>query len=136
VSVTGTIRLKRLEIPDLFGDDFDVANILKAREIEDQEIIDRLVLALVNEGAHILQERIASRASDIDVVFRYGYGFPAWHGGPMFYADSMGLEEVLRRIQQFAAAPIRDPQFWKPAPLLTRLAATGESFQSVGTGPP
>ena len=136
VSETGTVRLKRLETPDIFGDEFDVANILRAREIEDQEIVDRLVLALVNEGARILQERIASRSSDIDVVFRYGYDFPAWQGGPMFYADSMGLEEVLRRMQQFAAAPIRDPMFWTPAPLLVRLAASGENFQSVGTGPP
>jgi 3-hydroxyacyl-CoA dehydrogenase len=136
VSVTGTVRLKRLDTPDLFGDEFDIANILKAREIEDQEIVDRLVLALVNEGARVLQERVASRSSDIDVVFRYGYDFPAWRGGPMFYADSLGLDEVIRRMQQFAAAPIRDPSFWTPAPLLVRLASTGQTFQSVGTGPP
>jgi len=136
VSVSGTVRLKRLETPDIFGDEFDAASILKARDIEDSEIVDRLVLALVNEGARVLQERIASRSSDIDVVFRFGYDFPAWHGGPMFYADSLGLDEVVRRMGQFAAAPIRDPGFWTPAPLLLRLASTGESFQSVGTGPP
>lgn len=136
VSVTGTVRLKRLETPDIFCDGFDAAHVLQAREIEDQEIVDRLVLALVNEGARILQERIASRSSDIDVVMRFGYDFPAWHGGPMFYADSLGLAEVLRRMQQFWAAPIRDPRYWTPAPLLVRLAASGENFQSVGTGPP
>jgi 3-hydroxyacyl-CoA dehydrogenase len=97
------------------------------RDIDDQEIVDRLILALVNEGARLLKERIASRASDIDVVFRHGYGFPSWRGGPMFYADELGADEVLRRMKHFG---------WTPAPLVTRLAASGDRFQSEGTGPP
>jgi len=94
------------------------------------------VLALVSEGARIRKERIAARSSDIDVVFRYGYGFPSWRGGPMFYADELGLDEVLRRMKHFNATAVADPTAWYPAPLIERLAANGENFQSVGTGPP
>lgn len=86
------------------------------RLIDDEEIVDRLVYALVNEGARILEEGIASQASDVDVVYLAGYGFPAWRGGPMFYADQVGLDRVRRRIQEFG---------WEVAPLLERAAATG-----------
>jgi 3-hydroxyacyl-CoA dehydrogenase len=100
------------------------------RKIDKREIVDRLVFALVNEGARIVEEGIAARPSDIDVVYLMGYGFPIWQGGPMFYADQIGLYDVVRRMNQFAANPHGDPAFWTPAALLARLAAAGESFNS------
>ena len=100
------------------------------RQLEPAEITDRLVYALVNEGARLLEEGIALRASDIDVVYLNGYGFPVWRGGPMCYADQVGLYEVARRMRQFAGLP-GDPQFWAPAPLLQRLAESGDSFASA-----
>ena len=93
-----------------------------ARRVDDAEIVDRLVYALVNEGARILEEGIAARASDIDVVYLTGYGFPRARGGPMFYAEQVGLERVLRRLREFARNPHGDPGFWAPAPLLVRAA--------------
>jgi 3-hydroxyacyl-CoA dehydrogenase len=99
------------------------------RAIEDGEIVDRLVYALVNEGARILQEGIAARASDIDVVYLTGYGFPRTRGGPMFHADQVGLGEVLRRVREFARNPHGDPGFWTPAPLLEHLAESGGKFE-------
>ncbi|HSS70486.1 MAG TPA: 3-hydroxyacyl-CoA dehydrogenase NAD-binding domain-containing protein [Casimicrobiaceae bacterium] len=101
---------------------------LVARKIGDDEIVDRLVFALVNEGARILEDGIALRASDIDVVYLTGYGFPVARGGPMFYADSLGLFNVVRRMHRFAANPHGDPGFWRPAPLLARLAGEGKTF--------
>jgi 3-hydroxyacyl-CoA dehydrogenase len=95
------------------------------RPIDDSEIVDRLVYALVNEGARILEEGIAARASDIDVVYLTGYGFPRARGGPMFYAEQVGMVRVLRRVREFARNPHGDPAFWTPAPLLERLAASG-----------
>jgi 3-hydroxyacyl-CoA dehydrogenase len=102
------------------------------RRIDDSEIVDRLVYALVNEGARILEEGIAARASDIDVVYLTGYGFPRARGGPMFYAEQVGLDQVLRRVREFACNPHGDPAFWSPAPLLERLAEAGLSW---GRGP-
>jgi len=99
-----------------------------SREISDDEIVDRCIFALVNEGARILEDGIALRASDIDLVYLTGYGFPISRGGPMFYADSLGLYNVVRRMHQFAANPHGDPGFWQPAPLLAKLAAEGKSF--------
>ncbi len=98
------------------------------RKIDAQEIVQRLVLALVNEAAHILEEGIATRASDIDIVYLYGYGFPAFRGGPMLYADELGLFTVVQTLQRFAANPHADAGFWQPAPLLARLAAAGKTF--------
>jgi 3-hydroxyacyl-CoA dehydrogenase len=98
------------------------------RPIQDGEIVDRLVYALVNEGARVLEEGIAARASDIDVVYLTGYGFPRARGGPMFYADQVGLDRVLRRVREFADNPHGDPAFWTPAPLLERLAESGSSW--------
>ncbi len=98
------------------------------RKIDDSEIVDRCVYALVNEGARILEEGIALRASDIDMVYLAGYGFPLYRGGPMLYADSVGLYSVVRSIERFAAQPGGDASFWQPAPLLTRLAAEGKTF--------
>jgi 3-hydroxyacyl-CoA dehydrogenase len=107
---------------------------IASREIDDREIVDRLVYSLVNEGAAILEERIAQRASDIDVVYLMGYGFPIHRGGPMLYADTVGLYAVERRMRQFAANPHADPGFWKPAPLLARLAAAGRTFNASPGG--
>ena len=89
------------------------------RKIAADEIVQRLVYSLVNEGAHILEEGIAQRASDIDIVYIYGYGFPVPRGGPMLYADSMGLLSVVRRMEKFG---------WHPAPVLKQLAAAGKTF--------
>jgi 3-hydroxyacyl-CoA dehydrogenase len=98
------------------------------RKISDDEIVHRLLLALVNEGARILEEGIAMRASDIDMIYLTGYGFPLHRGGPMLYADVMGLYNVVDRMKQFAANPHGDAAFWTPAPLLAKLAAEGKSF--------
>jgi len=108
---------------------------LVPRKISDSEIVERLVYALINEGARILEEGIALRASDIDVVYMMGYGFPAWRGGPMFYADTVGLCTVLRRLKQFAGNLHADPEFWKPAPLIAKLAAEGVRFNEVEAMP-
>jgi 3-hydroxyacyl-CoA dehydrogenase len=99
---------------------------VERRAIGDEEIVERLVFALVNEGAKILEEGIALRASDIDMVYLTGYGFPLHRGGPMFYADSVGLPSVLETIRKYAAG--RHGEAWKPAPLLERLAAAGKGF--------
>jgi 3-hydroxyacyl-CoA dehydrogenase len=101
---------------------------LTPRKIGEDEIVDRLILALVNEGARILEEGIALRASDIDLVYLTGYGFPLYRGGPMFYADTLGLYNVARRMNQLADNPNDDAAFWKPAPLLAKLAAEGRTF--------
>ncbi|MDP2067029.1 MAG: 3-hydroxyacyl-CoA dehydrogenase NAD-binding domain-containing protein [Burkholderiaceae bacterium] len=101
---------------------------IQPRKISDDEIVKRLVYALVNEAAHILEEGIASRASDIDMVYLTGYGFPVHRGGPMLYADQVGLFNVVQSMQQFAKNPHDDATFWQPAPLLARLAAEGKTF--------
>ena len=98
------------------------------RKIGAPEIVQRLVLALVNEAAHILEEGIVTRASDIDIVYLYGYGFPAFRGGPMLYADELGLFTVVQTMLRFTANPHADAGFWQPAPLLARLAAAGQTF--------
>jgi 3-hydroxyacyl-CoA dehydrogenase len=98
------------------------------RKIADREIVDRCIYALVNEGARILEDGIALRASDIDVVYLTGYGFPLYRGGPMHYADTVGLFNVIRAMRRFAAFGRGDPAFWQPAPLLARLAAEGKTF--------
>jgi len=98
------------------------------RKISDEEIVHRLVYSLVNEAAKILEEGIASKASDIDMVYLTGYGFPLFRGGPMCYADSQGLFNVVQTMKKFAANPHDDAAFWQPAPLLAKLAAEGRSF--------
>jgi 3-hydroxyacyl-CoA dehydrogenase len=101
---------------------------LKARKISDEEIVQRLVYSLVNEAAHILEEGIASKASDIDMVYITGYGFPFHRGGPMHYADQVGLYNVVMAMNSFAKNPNDDAKFWEPAPLLKRLVAEGKTF--------
>ena len=101
------------------------------RKVSDEEIVQRLVFSLVNEAAHILEEGIASKASDIDMVYLTGYGFPMHRGGPMLYADQVGLFNVAQTMSRFAKNPLDDGAFWQPAPLLARLAAEGKSFNNV-----
>jgi 3-hydroxyacyl-CoA dehydrogenase len=98
------------------------------RKISDEEIVQRLVFSLVNEAAHILEEGIANKASDIDIVYIFGYGFPPHRGGPMNYADQVGLFNVVQAMNRFAQNPLDDAAFWKPAPLLAKLAAEGKTF--------
>ena len=101
---------------------------IAARAIADEEIVDRCVYALVNEGARIVEEGIAARASDVDVVYLAGYGFPRFRGGPLKHAALVGLARVAGRMREFAANPVGDPGFWEPAPLLARLAKEGRGF--------
>jgi len=105
---------------------------IKRRTVDDQEIIDRCMLALVNEGARIIAEGIALGSIDIDVVYCNGYGFPRHRGGPMFWADSIGLEKVLSTIRRFGVE--LGAQYWTPAPLLLSLAETGKKFADVPRG--
>jgi 3-hydroxyacyl-CoA dehydrogenase len=105
---------------------------VKPRPISDEEIVERLVYALVNEGAYILEEGIALRASDIDMVYLTGYGFPAYRGGPMFYASTVGLPKVLESTKRFQAG--YQGSAWKPAPLLERLAKEGKTFADYDAG--
>jgi 3-hydroxyacyl-CoA dehydrogenase len=98
------------------------------RKISDEEIVQRLVFSLVNEAAHILEEGIANKASDIDVVYIFGYGFPVYRGGPLNYANEVGLFNVVQAMKRFAKNPLDDAKFWEPAPLLARLAAEGKTF--------
>ncbi|RQZ25236.1 3-hydroxyacyl-CoA dehydrogenase [Burkholderia sp. Bp9017] len=99
---------------------------VERRKIGDDEIVERLVFALVNEGAKILEEKIASKASDIDMVYLTGYGFPLWRGGPMLYSDMVGLYNVERAIRRYAAAPNGDA--WQLAPSIVELAKAGRGF--------
>ena len=98
------------------------------RKISDDEIVQRLVYAQVNEGARILEDGIANKSSDIDIVYIYGYGFPVHRGGPMHYANEVGLFNVVAAMQRFSQNPLDDASFWQPAPLLQRLVAAGSTL--------
>jgi len=102
------------------------------RAVTSEEIVERAIYALINEGARVLEAGLARRASDIDTIYVNGYGFPAWRGGPMFYADRVGLDRVVERISSFH----RDfgPR-WTPAPLLEQLARAGTTFRSLDRQP-
>jgi 3-hydroxyacyl-CoA dehydrogenase len=97
------------------------------REISDEEILERCIYALINEGARILEEGYAARAVDIDTIYLNGYGFPAYRGGPMFYADTVGLASVYDRVREFQSV---HGALWEPAPLLRQLAEEGRKFSS------
>ena len=99
---------------------------VQRRQIPSSEIVERCLFALANEGAKILEEGIALRASDIDIVYLTGYGFPLYRGGPMFYADTVGVKNVVAAMARYAQG--RYPQYWKPAALLAKLAADGKTF--------
>jgi 3-hydroxyacyl-CoA dehydrogenase len=101
---------------------------IRRRQIPDEEILDRLLHPLVNEGARIVDEGIALRAGDIDVVYVNGYGFPAWRGGPMYWAEQSGLKRVVETMQRLA--PSHGAR-WRPAPLLEQLAASGQGWPGV-----
>jgi len=120
----------RKPIPDPLVDtivaDYRKANNIPTRSISDEEIVERLIYSLVNEAAYILEEGIALRASDIDMVYLTGYGFPPYRGGPMFYADTVGLPKVLAAIEGFQKGYMGE--VWKPAPLLVKLAKDGKKF--------
>jgi len=98
------------------------------RWIESSEIVERCLLQLINVGAHVLETGVAMRAADIDVVWVHGYGFPRRLGGPMFHADSLGLAHVLGRIEHYGARMKNRNDYWRPAPLLEKLAQQGRSF--------
>jgi 3-hydroxyacyl-CoA dehydrogenase len=100
---------------------------ITARKVSDDEVVERCVFALVNEGARILDEKIPARASDIDIVYLNGYGFPQHRGGPMLHADIVGLPNVARSLRRFAAEAGAEA-WWQPAPLLARLADDGKTF--------
>ena len=120
----------RKPVPDPLVDALIVAQRkalgITPRKISKDEIITRCIYALVNEGAKILEEGIAMRASDIDMVYLSGYGFPLWRGGPMFYADTVGLSKVLAAMEKHAKG--YHGECWQPAALLSRLAAAGKTF--------
>jgi len=98
------------------------------RSFSDEEIVERTLYAMINEGARVLEEGFAARASDIDTIYVNGYGFPAWRGGPMFFADRVGLDKIVRRIAEFQR---EHGGRWAPAPLLVRLARTGVTFRAL-----
>jgi 3-hydroxyacyl-CoA dehydrogenase len=106
---------------------------IEQRQIATDEIVDRCILALVNEGARILEEGIALRAVDIDIIYINGYGFPAYRGGPMWYADTLGLDKVYGRVLQFQE---QHGELWQPAPLLTQLAKEKRKFADFAQGQP
>src|SRR5690606_25839431 len=99
------------------------------REIGEQEILERCMYVMINEGAKILEEGIADRSLDIDVVWIYGYGFPAYRGGPMFWADQIGLDKILASVKKFHSSLGGDQ--WKPSALLEKLAAEGKRFSDL-----
>jgi 3-hydroxyacyl-CoA dehydrogenase len=115
------------EVERLIEESARAAGIAR-RPISPEEIVERTVYALVNEGARILEEGIALRAVDIDIVYVHGYGFPAYRGGPMWYADTVGLKSVYERVRQFEK---QHSELWAPAPLLKRLAESGKTFADL-----
>jgi len=123
---------KRDAIPSRLVDDMIAAHRkeqgIEPRKISDEEIVQRLVFSLVNEAAHILEEGIASKASDIDMVYLTGYGFPIHRGGPMLYADQVGLFNVMQAMKRFQQNPRDDARFWEPAPLIKKLVAEGKGL--------
>jgi 3-hydroxyacyl-CoA dehydrogenase len=100
----------------------------KRRKIDDEEIVERAVYSMVNEGAKILEEGIVARSSDIDIVWVYGYGFPKYLGGPMFYADQVGLKKVYEAILKYQ--DMVGAEFWTPSALLEKLAKEGNNFSN------
>lgn len=118
-------RLDNPEALEMFAAEADRLGIAR-REITDEEIIGRCLCALINEGARVLEEKVALRAADVDVVYTSGYGFPRFRGGPMFHADTVGLDTVCRQIKKYGKS--LDPQYWEPAGLLLDLAKRGDAI--------
>jgi 3-hydroxyacyl-CoA dehydrogenase len=109
-------------------EDFAAKRGIKRRQVSDDEILDRILYAMVNEGAKILDEGIAARASDIDVIWITGYGWPRYRGGPMFWADLQGLPKVLERLKDLGRTHGAE---FTPSPLIERLAADGKGFKDA-----
>lgn len=105
--------------------EFSANRGINRRDISDDEILARCIYPMINEGAKILEEGIAIRSSDIDVVWVYGYGWPVYRGGPMFYADTVGLQKIVETMRSFQSQPGDD---WEVSPLLAKLAAQGTTF--------
>jgi 3-hydroxyacyl-CoA dehydrogenase len=106
---------------------------IEQREISDEEIVERCFYSLFNVGCDVLHEGMAYRASDIDIVYINGYGFPAWRGGPMYWGENeIGLERILNRMREFA--DLHGEQYWRPSPLLEQLVAEGGSLKDVQNG--
>jgi 3-hydroxyacyl-CoA dehydrogenase len=118
------------EVDKLIAEAAAEAGIVR-RQISEQEIVERTMYALVNEGAKILEEGFALRAVDIDIIYINGYGFPAWRGGPMWFADTVGVKKVYDRISEFHA---QHGKLWEPAPLLKTLAEQGKTFADFDKG--
>ena len=118
-------RLDNPEAVEMFADEAARLGI-ERRALPDEEIEQRLLCALINEGAKVLEEGVALRAADVDVVYTSGYGFPRFRGGPMFYADTIGLDTVLERMARFSKT--LDSQYWEPAGLLRDLAKSGDAI--------
>ena len=97
------------------------------RKFAEEEILERCLYSMINEGAKILDEHVAERASDIDTIYMTGYGFPGYRGGPMWYADHLGLAKILARVQEFHFS---NGELWKPARLLEKLVAENKTFAS------
>ena len=112
-------------VTELFAE-FAAGAGITQRAIPDEEILERCVLPMINEGAKILAEGIAIRASDIDVVYVYGYGWPVYRGGPMHYANSLGLDKVLQRLRHYQE--LSGDDFWQPSQYLVDLAEKGGRF--------
>jgi 3-hydroxyacyl-CoA dehydrogenase len=104
---------------------------IERRQISEQEIVQRCVTALINEGARVLEEGVALNASDVDVVYTAGYGFPRYRGGPMFYADTVGLPGLIKTMEEYART--LDPQYWQPSQLLLELARKGGKLADFST---
>ena len=121
----GRTPIRDLEVEHLIRE-LGVAAGIEQRQVSDAEIVDRAVCALVNEGARVLEEGLAARAADIDVIYTSGYGFPSWRGGPMLHADTVGLSSILERVQSFERT---HGDRWQPAPLLLELARSGRRFR-------
>jgi len=126
-------RGSRTPIPDPLINEIAAAaavrrGIERRASIQDEEIVARITTALANEGVRVLDEGFARRAADIDVIYCYGFGFPRDRGGPMFYAETIGLATVLSRVKEYRA---RFGDYWRPAPLLERLVATGGSLYDI-----
>jgi len=114
------------QVEQLFAEEAQRAGIAP-REVSDAEIRDRLLFALVNRGAYLLEEGVALRPGDIDIVYVYGYGFPPHHGGPMWYADEIGVDRVYARILEFES---QSGAQWKPSSLLAEIAAKRGTFEA------
>jgi len=113
---------------DTLASELSARRGIARRVVPDEEVLARLSTALANEGARVLEEGYASRAGDIDVIYCYGFGFPRYRGGPMFYADTVGLRTVLARIHEYRE---RVGDYWKPTPLLEKLATAGRGFYTT-----